>query len=115
MGQPKGLAALKAAGAILGDEPRKVQVVWKNDDGVEHSFDIWVRPMAFGTALELRESGGSNKIAQALGSLVLLEGDDGALAPLGYDAAVGLHPGLGWELLKAVNGDGGKNSPPPTS
>lgn len=115
MGQTKGLAALKAAGAILGDEPRKVPITWENDDGVKHTFDIWVRPMSFGTAIELRDSAGANKIAQALGSLVMLEGDGGKLEPLGYDAAVGLHPGLGWELLKAVNGDSGKNSPPPTS
>lgn len=115
MTKAKGLAALKAAGALLGEEPRKVEISWKNDAGEQHEFDMWIRPMSFGAALELREDSSPNKIASALASLVLLEDEEGNRVPLGYDTARGLHPGLGWEILKAINGTAAKNSLPPTS
>lgn len=117
MAKLKGLAALKAAGAIRGGDPRKVEVTWKNDDGVEHTFDVWIKPMAFGTALELQKDDSPNKMAAALASLVLLEDEGGNRVQLDYDTAMALHPGLGWEIVKAVNDSnaGPKNSQPPTN
>lgn len=117
MGKLKGLAALKAAGAVRDGTPKKVEVTWKNDDGDEHTFDVWVKPMAFGTALELQADDSPNKLAAVLSSLVQLEGEDGKPMPLDYDTALNLHPGLGWQIVKAVNSrnEPPKNSQPPTS
>lgn len=117
MGKLKGLAALKAAGAVRDGTPKKVEVTWKNDDGDEHTFDVWVKPMAFGTALELQADDSPNKLAVVLSSLVQLEGEDGKPMPLDYDTALNLHPGLGWQIVKAVNSrnEPPKNSQPPTS
>lgn len=113
----KGLAALKAAGAVRDGTPKKVEVTWKNDDGEEFTFDVLVKPMAFGTALELQADDSPNKLAAVLSSLVEFEGEDGKPVPLDYDTAMNLHPGLGWQIVKAVNArnEPPKNSPPPTN
>lgn len=117
MAKLKGLAALKAAGAIRGGDPKKVEITWKNDEGEEHAFDVWIKPMAFGTALDLQKDDSPNKMAAALATLVMLEDESGKRVPLDYDTAMNLHPGLGWEIVKAVNGSGEapKNSQPPTN
>lgn len=117
MAKLKGLAALKAAGAVRDGTPKKVEVTWKNDEGQDHTFDVWVKPMAFGTALDLQADDSPNKMAKVLSSLVLLEDDDGKTVPLDYDTALNLHPALGWQIVKAVNSrnEPPKNSAPPTS
>lgn len=117
MAKLKGLAALKAAGAVRDGTPKKVEVTWKNDEGEEFTFDVLVKPMAFGTALELQADDSPNKMAAVLSSLVLLEDDDGKPVPLDYDTALNLHPALGWQIVKAVNSrnEPPKNSVPPTS
>lgn len=117
MAKLKGLAALKAAGAVRDTTPKKVEVSWTNDAGEEHTFDVWVRPMAFGTALEMQADATPSKLATALSSLVQIEGEGGKLVPLDYETALSLHPGLGWQIVQAVNArnEPPKNSAPPTS
>lgn len=117
MAKLKGIAALKAAGAIRGGDPKKVEITWTNDEGEENTFDVWIKPMAFGTALELQQDDSPNKMAAALASLVMLEDEGGKRVPLDYETALCLHPGIGWEIVKAVNAGnaGPKNSQPPTN
>lgn len=117
MAKLKGMAALKAAGAIRGGEPKPREVTWTNDAGEVHTFDVWIKPMAFGAFLDLQKDNSPNKMAAALASLVLLEDESGARVPLDYETAMTLHPGLGLEIVKALNESnaGPKNSQPPTN
>lgn len=117
MAKLKGLAALKAAGAVRDGTLRSVEITWKNDEGEEYTFDVLIKPMAFGMALELQADDNPNKMAAALSSLVMFVGEDGKPVSLDYDTAMNLHPGLGWEIVKAVNvrNEPPKNSAPPTS
>lgn len=97
------LKALKKAGALLGDDPVKRQVNWTNPAGEDYTFDVWVKPMSFGMALDLNEKSDRQQIASALSALVLFEDDDGARVPLEYEDALNLDPSFGLAILQVVS------------
>ena len=100
----KGIASLKAAGALLGDEPRKESVEWESPEGEKFTFEVYIKPMSFGVSLLLQETNDRQSIANALAQLVMLEGEDGALEPLQYDVAMSLHPSFAWAIASVLNG-----------
>jgi len=113
----KGLEALREAGAIRGSDPRKITVEWDDESGEALAVDVWVKPMSFGTALDINEGADRKQLASAIASLVMLEGEDGNPTPMDYKTALTLAPSFAWALLKAVNGaiDPKKKSQPSTS
>lgn len=113
-----GLAGLKSAGAIRSAEPIKESIEWLGDDGETYSIDVYVKPMAFGLALDIETDDSPDRKSAAIGQMILVEEGGGKLVPLGADNARALSPKLGYELLKAINratGGGPKNSQPLTS
>ena len=104
MTQPlSSLAALKAAGAVLGDAPKPVTVKWANDVGEEFSFNILVRPMSFGASLDFSGKKDRKSIAEAISALVLLDDGNGGHVSLSYDDAIALHPRLGWSIFEVIS------------
>lgn len=97
------LNALKKAGALLGDDPVKKQVEWTNPNGEQFKFDVWVKPMSFGMALDLNEKSDRQQVASALSALVLFEDDDGNRVPLEYEDALNLDPSFGLAILEVVS------------
>lgn len=113
----KGLDALREVGAIRGSDPRKISVEWTDESGEDLAVDVWVKPMSFGTALDINEGADRKQLASAIASLVMLEGEDGNPVPMDYKTALTLAPSFAWALLKAVNGaiEPKKKSQPSTS
>ena len=98
------LDALKKAGALLGGEPVKRRVEWTNRDGDQFSFDVWVKPMSFGMALDLNEKSDRKQIASTLAALVVFEDENGKRVPLEYEDALNLDPSFGLAILEVVAG-----------
>lgn len=98
------LDALKKAGALLGDDPVKRQVQWTNGAGEDYTFDVWIKPMSFGMALDLNEKADRQQIAAALSALVMFEDDKGKRVPLEYEDALNLDPSFGLAILQVVSG-----------
>ncbi len=104
MTQPlSSLAALKAAGAVLGDAPRATVIEWANDAGEKFSFSILIKPMSFGASLDFSGKKDRKSIAEAISALVLLDDGNGGHATLSYDDALALHPRLGWSIFEAIS------------
>lgn len=110
----KGLESLREAGAIRGAEPHKITVEWSDESGEELAVDVWVKPMSFGTALDISDRSDRKQLAAAIASLVMLEDESGEPVPLEYKMALELAPSFAWALLNSVNGslDTKKKSPP---
>lgn len=113
----KGLAGMKSAGAIRDLAPVMQTIEWKGDDGEDYSIDVYVKPMAFGMAMDLQMDDSPDKRAAAIGQMILVE-EGGKLVPLGTENARALNSQLGFKLLTAINqamrGEA-KNSQPPTN
>ncbi|MDZ5601738.1 phage tail assembly chaperone family protein, TAC [Pseudomonas sp. RP23018S] len=113
------LAELKKKGGVIADALVAKKVEWTHVDekGKEFTdkFTVHVRRHAFGVMETMFASGDTEhyKNARYVSASVML-GEDGT-EELPFEDAVNLHPGLGMELLKAVNevnSPKGKKSPP---
>lgn len=114
------LSQLSKAGAIRSSAPVKQTIEWVNDDGDTFEFDVWIKPMSFGDAIDIQSASPNEAIVLTLAACVLLDDGQGNTVPMDAETARSLHPSLGWKLAMAVNGlreDRGeaKNSQPPTS
>ncbi|PZP90645.1 MAG: hypothetical protein DI587_38055 [Variovorax paradoxus] len=113
----KGLAGMKSAGAIRDLAPVMQTIDWKGDDGEDYVIDVYVKPMAFGMAMDLQLDDSPDKRAAAIGQMILVE-EGGKLVALGAENARALNSQLGFKLLVAINqamGGEAKNSRPPTN
>jgi hypothetical protein len=97
------LKELRAKGAFVSAHPVKRSITWKSQDGVELTFDVHVKRLAFGDyeSLFLSEQDDRSRMARALCETVKL-GDDGK-EELSYKDAYQLEPSLARVLLDAVN------------
>lgn len=114
----KGLAALKAAGAIRSNDPVAEVVKWTNRAGEEFEFEVHFAQLDFGTAMDMQSDENQDRKAAFIGRVVLVEDEAGALVPLGAENARRLDPRLGFALVSAfnrLNSVEPKNSQPPTS
>lgn len=117
MAKIKGIAALRAAGGLRELDPVKVEVDWKNDEGEDFTFDVWIKPMAFGTSLDLQKFDDPKNLASAIAAFVLMEDEFGNQMPIDFETARSFHAGLGLALIGAFNkvNTPRKNSQPPTN
>lgn len=98
------LAQLTGAGALMGGEPTKALVEWENDAGDKIAFNILIKPLSFGAALDFGANPDKKTIAQAISQLILLDDGDGGHEQMSYEQALMLHPQLGWRLFEAISG-----------
>lgn len=113
----KGLSAIKAAGGIIDDDPKKIEVEFISKDGEELSIDVWVKPMAFGMHLDRQKYDNPQDLAAIIGAMVMIEDEDGNLHDIDAKTVRALSSSLGPEIFKAISAanEPPKNSQPPTS
>lgn len=88
------LEQLRTAGAFVSTEPVKVPVTWK-----DHSFDLYVRKLAFGDAERLMNDEQNSTVALIAAAVLL--GDE--QTPITRDDAERLDVSLAAAMLTAIN------------
>jgi hypothetical protein len=88
------LEQLRTAGAFVSNEPVKVPVTWN-----EHSFDLYVRKLAFGDAERLMNDEKNSTVALIAAAVLLGE----EKAPLSREDAERLDVSLAAAMLTAIN------------
>ncbi|UCV27009.1 phage tail assembly chaperone family protein, TAC [Ferribacterium limneticum] len=90
------LEQLRTAGAFVSSEPVKVPVTWK-----DHSFDLYVRKLAFGDAERLMNDEQNSTVALIAAAVLLGEGAE--QTPITRDDAERLDVSLAAAMLTAIN------------